>query len=249
MDRSVIFNEVKRIENEYKHFMGITTFPPYTLSLKEISALKADLRGYESTATAYYDFHNNCHAMQLSSNLLMMRYIVFHEFTHILDFENIDNKNKIAYMSITGYTEYHASQVELMQLLGANFVGEIICFSMNDNINTLLGNTSVLKYIQEKQNLAVQLFSRNDFPADLETLKIAIGVLFNYWGLRSICKMYAADYSEEVRNDSFLHFISEDDFNALDILMKGWLEKNQIAKSCILYMKIISHLISKYKLS
>lgn len=39
-------------------------------------------------------------------------------------------------MSITGYTEYHASQVELMQLLGANFVGEIICFSMNDNINT-----------------------------------------------------------------------------------------------------------------
>ena len=42
------------------------------------------------------------------------RYIVFHEFTHILDTEMYAKQDSWKYMALSGYTEYHAAQVELM---------------------------------------------------------------------------------------------------------------------------------------
>lgn len=75
-------------------------------------------------------------------------------------------------------------------------------------IDTYSGNRTVSQYVEEKRLHAVELFSRQDFPADLDMLKSAMGVLFNYFGLRSICAMYATDYNEKIDNAAFLNHIT-----------------------------------------
>ena len=86
------------------------------------------------------------------------------------------------------------------------------------------------------------------FPKDDNTLKSAFGVLYNYWGLRSICEMYASDYVEEVQNDAFLQFIPTINFCLMNIMMHGWLDKQNIEKSIPLYINTLFPLIEKYKL-
>ena len=135
-----------------------------------------------------------------------------------------------------------------MQLLGTKTATDKISFEMNTIISTFSGDKSVAQYIQEKQQHAIQLFSRADFPADINTLKSAFGVLYNYWGLHSICEMYASDYVEEVQNDAFLQFIPTMNFCLMNIMMYGWLDKQNIEKSIPLYINTLFPLIEKYKL-
>ena len=104
---------------------------------------------------------------------------------------------------LSGYTEYHASQVELACLVGAETSKCILSFSMNKIIFTFAGNKTVLQYVKEKYQHAIDLFSRDDFPTNISTLKSAFGVLYNYWGLRSICEMYATDFVEIINNEVF----------------------------------------------
>ena len=238
---------VKGFEAEFKQFMGITDFPAYQLTTKEVSLSLSDSQGYGCPASAFYEPKIDRHTLQISTNLMLLKYIAFHEFTHILDSEMYAKGNSIAYVSLSGYTEYHASQIELLQLLGAKSVNEKISFSVNAIISTFSDKTSVIEYLRRKQNLAIELFSRDGFPGSIETLHTAFGVLFNYWGLRSICELYASDYVEEVQNEAFLHYISTENFCLLNTIMHGWLEKSAIDKSLILYSNSIIPLLPTNK--
>ena len=186
--------------------------------------------------------------ISVNTPMILSKYLVFHEFTHILDADMYANGDSTKYAGLSGYTEYHASQIELMQLLGTKTATDKISFEMNTIISTFSGDKSVAQYIREKQEHAIQLFSRADFPADINTLKSAFGVLYNYWGLRSICEMYASDYVEEVQNDAFLQFIPTINFCLMNIMMHGWLDKQNIEKSIPLYINTLFPLIEKYKL-
>lgn len=248
MCQDLNIEKLKRFEDDFKQFMGIADFPLYKLITKEVSLSVADSQGYDSAASTFYNPKTNGHTLQLSSNLILSKYLVFHEFTHILDADMYANSNSTAYAGLSGYTEYHASQIELMQLLGAKTANEKITFSVNAIINTLSGETSVIQYVRGKLQHAIQLFNRDDFPANIDTLKSAFGVLFNYWGLRSICEMYALDYVEEIQNDAFLRFIPSMNFCLLNIMMHGWLDKQEIKKSILLYINTLFPLIKKYNL-
>lgn len=175
--------------------------------------------------------------------------MIFHEFTHMLDSEIYVNGDKVRYAGLSGFTEYHASQVELMQLLGANTVDEALSFSMDTIITTFAGDKRISQYVDEKQQHAIELFSRNDFPANLNTLKSAIGILCNYFGLRSICEMYSVDYTEKVNNMAFLNFIPTQHFSSLNCLMHGWLKEEDIELTINAYMNIIFPLIKEFKLA
>ena len=119
---------------------------------------------------------------------------------------------------------------------------------MNQIIYTISGEKSVKQYISEKQQHAIELFSRDDFPSSIETLNASFGVLYNYWGLRSICKMYATDYKEDIQNQSFLKYIPTSVFVLQNGIMRGWLNDSTIDKSIGLYARTICSLIQQYKL-
>lgn len=235
--------------DEYKAFMGIGHFPKYSLQTKSISMAAADTQGFETVASAFYQPLTGQHTLVISTNQCLSKYVMFHEFTHVYDSEQYVNGDKVRYLGLSGYTEYHASQVELAQLLGAKTIDAIPTFSMNTIISTFTKENSVLQYVQDKYQHAIDLFSRPDFPANINTLKSAFGVLYNYWGLRSICEMYSTDFVETIDNAAFLKFIPTMNFTLINNLMHGWLDKIKIDLSISLYANTIMPIIRDYKLA
>lgn len=249
MNQSGYITKIKEYESNFKKFMGIDAFPQYTLYTKEVSLWVADTQGYDSVASTHYDIQGNSHTLTISTNLILCEYLLFHEFVHMLDSELYVNNDKMRYLGLSGFTEYHASQIELMAMLGAQSINDEPSFSMNAIIHTFSGDKSVRQYISEKQQHAIALFSRSDFPSSIETLKSSFGVLYNYWGLRSICEMYATDYTEDIQNQSFLTYIPTNVFVLLNRLMHGWLDDFAIDASIPLYANTLIALAKQYKLA
>lgn len=244
-----IIKQIDTYIDEYKDFMGIERFPEYTLKTHEAKISTADSQGYEIAAAAHYQPETNQHTLLISTNLLLSKHLMFHEFTHMLDSELYVNHDKVRYAGLSGYTEYHASQVELLSLLGAEKYDATLSFSMKTLVPTFAGTKSVSQYVREKYNHAIELFGRDDFPADIASLKTALGVLHNYWGLRSICEMYSSDFEEKIQNYAFLKHIPTVHFSALNNLMHGKLDSPKIDLSICAYLQIIFPIIQSNKLA
>lgn len=244
-----ITKKINTYIDEYKSFMGIDQFPEYTLKTHEARISTADSQGYEIAAATYYQPETNQHALLVSTNLILSRDLMFHEFTHMIDSELYVNGDKIRYAGLSGYTEYHAAQVELLSLLGVEKENAALTFPMDTVVSTFSGDKCVSQYVQAKYQHAVDLFSRADFPADVAALKSALGVLYNYWGLRSICEMHSPDFKEINKNEAFLKYIPTVQFSTLNNLMRGWLDKAQVDLSISLYLSIIFSIIKSYKLA
>lgn len=65
------------------------------------------------------------------------------------------------------------------------------------------------------------MMSRPDFTVNIETVKTTVGVLYNYFGLRSICKMYAKNYVEQVDNTAIANILSLELFSVMNGFMEG----------------------------
>ena len=124
INETYYINEVKKHECKFKRFLGIETFPQYTIRSKEASVLVADSQGYESIARSHFDVKNNTHTLTISTNYEPCEYIMFHEFTHMLDSENYVKNDPTRYIGLSGFTEYHASQIELLALLGLKSIND-----------------------------------------------------------------------------------------------------------------------------
>ena len=85
-----------------------------------------------------------------------------------------------------------------------------------------------------------KLFNKKSFPVNYEYLCASLTVLCNYFGLRSICKMYAKDYNENKNNDVFKKHMSSQLFDLLDSLMKGRMKDKEIKKTMMLFGNIIN---------
>lgn len=244
----VLERQLNGYVSEYKEFMEISQFPAFFLQTRTASQVRAESQGYESAAITSYQVSTGQHTIFISTNLKLTKYVAFHEFTHMLDSELYVHGDKIRYIGLSAYTEYHAAQVEFAQMLGAKTIRTIQSFSVNKEVFPFEKKCTVLQYVQERYRLAIELFTRTDFPASIETLKSALGVLYNYWGLRSICEMYATDFEETVDNEAFLRFIPSIHFIAANRLMHGWLNETEINTSGILYLNIIGPILKDYKL-
>ena len=111
--------------------MGINQFPKYELQFKEISLNIADKYGFDSVAFVTYQTQTNKNTLVVSTNLKLTKHQIFHEFTHIYDSYRYVKGDKARYAGVSGFTEYHASQVELMQLLNVENIDDSFTFSMD----------------------------------------------------------------------------------------------------------------------
>lgn len=103
-------------------------------------------------------------------------------------------KDKMKNVMYRGFSEYHAGQIDFLKVLGAKKVDESISFSMKQILKTVGNPETAEEFVV---NTSKDLINRGDFPADVETLVIMFGLIFNYWGRSSICKMHAVDYVEK----------------------------------------------------
>ena len=239
--------------DDYKHFVDIESFPSFDVKRKEMTLEKSLKQGFDAPAAAFYDIPTGNHTLEIWSKLSLPQmnaaYLVFHEFTHIWDAEVYSQRDKLKHMSNKGYTEYHAAQIDFMKLLGAKSIAEPFSFSMKQSVETFGGTKTAKEFVDMPRNLANELISREDFPANIETLATTMGAIFNYYGRRSICKMYATDYIDEADTSVIAGFIGEDTVKALDAFMLGWLDTGKVSLLDALYRKMIVSLVRRNKLA
>ena len=74
-----------------------------------------------------------------------------------------------------------------------------------------------------------ELIGHVNFPADFKTLKDTMGVIFNYFGRRSICKMYSKDYQDNADTSTIEKILTHAMCDFLKTYLIGVLTNQQIA--------------------
>lgn len=243
---------VNQSAKRYIDFMGIEKLPQFRIVEKIMSLSNANKKGFGAFASHHYDIQTGTHSLEVWSDIyqpqLHAEYLLFHEFTHILDTEVYVQKDKMKYVMYKGFFEYHAGQIDFLKVLGVKRIDASISFSMKQILETVGNTKTAEEFVIAAHDTSTNLINRSDFPADVETLAITFGLIFNYWGRRSISKMYAADYVEKVDNEAIERCIGKELFKALDLFMNGWLAENQINLIGEFYLKMIASKMKEYSL-
>ena len=250
--KSELDRYVKACVNDYLKFIDESEFPEFEIRPKRITLDKWEKQGYDCWAATFYDGAADKHTLKIWKDVYLPQlradYVLFHELTHILDAERYAKGDNIKYTKNRGFTEYHAAQIDFMKLLGVSNIKDIFSFSMSQTFETIEGEKTALQFFQAPHKIAVNLIERADFPANLETISTTLGVIFNYYGRRSICKMYAKDFKDEIDNSVIEKFIGTKTIKVLDAFMLGWLEPERIAMIDTMFGNMIISLVQKYKM-
>ena len=249
MNISLVSMYVRKCEIDFLKFMGVSCLPSYTVTPINITQEETDNRGYAAPANVKYDFDTNTHNMSIWTIFptLSADYIMFHEFTHMVDTERFCKSDRIKYMANKGYTEYHASQVALMKLLGAETVDDSLSFSMEQTIETYSGSKSISQLIETPLNTVSEIIQRKDFPSDISDVSTVIGLVFNYYGYRSICKLFATNYTESEDKSSIVSLMGDTTIKLLDTLMLGWFNDSKVDVIDKICKELIFSMLKKYK--
>ena len=97
-----ITDYVRSCVDDFKHFVGIDSFPVFDVKSKEITIEKSLKQGFDSTAAVFYDIPTGRHTLEIWSKLSLPQmnaeYLVFHELTHIWDAEVFSQRDKLKHM-------------------------------------------------------------------------------------------------------------------------------------------------------
>ena len=212
----------------YKKFMEIDEFPPFEIEYFKVN----DNEKNTSFARAEYDYVLKQHTLYIPSNPNIPEFILFHELTHIMDMENLKTGDKVYDYCLTGYMEYHASQVELIVGLGATKISDSISFSMMDSIIGF--NVSVQKYLDSKYKIVQEQLMKKE-PQEKHK---GVDVFFNFLGLKSICKKYSVDFIDNYSCQEILNIVSIFLFNEINKTYSGKIV--DVRKAVILYSNLIN---------
>ncbi|ALC84851.1 hypothetical protein AM499_02750 [Bacillus sp. FJAT-22090] len=247
----VIENYINEKLLSYKRFMDIEKVPQFELIINQEETVQTDIA---VIAAHNYNVKTDTHTLTITKDITLGEkdHILFHEFTHMYDVITYSEKNSLLYFSNRGYTEYHASQIELLKLLGAESTFEKLSFSLNDHIKTIFGETTILDYILTCKNGVRNLITDAKFPDTLNTFISALGMIFNHLGRISICRMYANDY--DLFKDDLEELTVEKSFlgqysTQIISVAEGFFTKNQIVQLGLLFSQMAQELFNKYEKS
>ena len=213
----------KEIIEDYKCFMGLDEFPEFECDYY----LLDDSTGFIYGARAEYDPISRKHKLLLPANMKLPRFLLFHELTHIYDMDRF-SKGDVNYdFCLTGYMEYHASQIELIAMMGTAKIENAFSFSMKNSVNN--SEWSVQHYIDNKLETAKSLVKKTEKQKRLDGLD----VFFNYLGLKSICSMFATDFKDENSYREFAERMSSILFMEIRKEFCGWI--SDIDRAVALY--------------
>lgn len=236
--------------DEYKKFVGIDTFPDFQIVTKEITKEKSQTHGFDSWASTYYNTATGEHTMEIWSNIwlpeLNAKYLVFHELTHIWDAEVYSQRDKKKHMANKGFTEYHAAQIDLSKVLGANNISQPFSFKINQPLQLIEGEKTVADFVNAPKKLAEELIMRPDFPSSIETLVTTLGSFFNYMGRRSICMMYCKDYNDDADFSVIETVLGKEAIQFFNMIMTKWLNPLAVSLVDTLNYNIYAALATRY---
>lgn len=238
----------KIIEN-YKRFMKISYFPEFNLKLIDDNNLIRE--GYGVAAEHFYNINSNKHTLNIWKDIYKFPsdYYIFHELTHIYDTTLHSAGNKFLYAANRGYLEYHAAQVDLLKLVNATTIDSTVTFSLKQVIDTMFGKGTVLQYINDPHIAVLKIIKKSSYPNSHEEVGNSLGMIFNYLGRISICKMFATDYLdyEQALTDMMIEkTVLGDTFSKIFNRLNGFLGENEIRIVGDYYLKLIVELCDKF---
>lgn len=234
-------NIIKNYVKEYMEMLKLDSFPKFEVENVKIVAnysLAKELPSFD-------EYGNNIkETLYFPIQLLYMdsnKYLFFHEFTHIQDSYNLSED---IYIINKGYTEYHASQIEMLPLLNIK-KDNIISFSMNTQINAS-GNVQTVKdYLIRKKLLVDKLFNITDFK-NYDSVCFLVGVIFDYFGNLSFCEMYARDFINDIDISNWEIWLGNENIKHLTNTLHGWInderKKYELRK---MYVSLVGYLLKK----
>lgn len=234
-------NIIKNYVKEYMEMLKLDSFPKFEVENVKIVAnysLAKELPSFD-------EYGNNIkETLYFPIELLYMdsnKYLFFHEFTHICDSYDL---NKDIYNRNKGYTEYHASQIEMLPLLNIKKDNKI-SFSMNSQINASGTVQTVKDYLIRKKLLVDELFNITDFK-NCDRVCFLVGVIFNYFGILSFCEMYARDFTNDIDISNWEIWLGNENIKHLTKTLHGWInderKKYELRK---MYVSLVGYLLKK----
>ena len=203
------------------------------------------------TPSHYYNVNTDKHVLRVGTNIINknMEYILFHEFTHMYDVITFSAKEPKVYFANRGFTEYHASQIELLKLLGAKTVNDKISFSLAQPIETIFGKTTVLDYMLKLRDSAREGITKKHYSDSLESLSRLLGMIFNHLGRVSICRLYANDYEaykEKLEDFELEISFLEEKFSKIISIARGILNYKEIVDFAMEFRPMAEELVRKH---
>lgn len=235
----------------FAEFVQIESLPKFSITKKNFSLKETHEKGFGSYATHHYDYSTGMHSICLWDNesfYINSEYILFHEFTHIWDTEVYARMDKMKAAMCRGYSEYHASQIEFLKVLGAGSADSQFNFSMEVLLNVGARQKTAKEFLLAPLAAAIELISRSDFPTNVEAISVSIGLIFNYFGRRSICKMLSTNYSDDEDTSVVKNFIGEVLFNLLKSFLTCWLDESGVNLLGDVYFNLIGTKIKELKM-
>lgn len=178
------------------------------------------------------------HILLIPTNVEIPKFLLYHELTHIYDMEMLGVSKPEYNHYLTGYMEYHASQVELLVMMGATTINDRISFSVSDSLNGI--DESVLQYLETKLDMAKRMIQDPELKKRVDGL----GALFNFFGLKSICYMFATDFVDNYGYREFADQIPTMVFVNIRNLFSGWID--DIDSAVALYAHVERAIIDYY---
>lgn len=172
---------------EFLYFIGEDTLPRPTIEWIEPQPMVKASHNYSPKLDRHLLYLNPEMPMDVAHTSML-----FHEFIHLYDAETLMKKNDNYYKS-RGYLEYHAGQIDLLYLIGAETIHDVPTFSIFEEIETVYGTKRIVDYL---------LYDRNNLSHMLKTFlslqdySTKVGIVFNVIGRISICRMYATDFED-----------------------------------------------------
>lgn len=245
--------EINRYLNNFKNFMNLEEFPKFKIIKTKNTLKKAKNRGIGALVSCNYDYSEKIHLLKVEQlmPLVNAEHLFFHEFTHIIDIEKYAKNSETVRVQNLGYSEYHAGQIELLNLLGMKNLNEIDDFILDKVVLTKYGSKKAIDYTIDKINTSIELIGEEYFPQDLQSYASVLGLIFNFWGMRSIFEMYSNEYQEifdSIDYSNIKKFLGGKMYILFDEIMHGWLEDTDIEQAGILYMHLLNDNIKKYNL-
>ena len=197
-EKIILRGQINKVKSKYSSFMGGVTLPRMTLHLLDIEEIKKEL----SWATVKYNPNDDTYELLVFDQLFNPQivvngeYIIFHEFTHALDISLYGTKDQKKYNELRGYLEYHAAQVEMLALLGAQQFTLDISFSLADTVTDVDGEKSVLEYLEHGLEIVNEAIRKPTFKSNMEEVFHAVGALYNHLGRVSVCQLASTDYEK-----------------------------------------------------
>lgn len=201
-------------------------------------------------------YENGEMTLRVQHDKTILECVLFHEFTHLLDRAQFISTGQTTEEGLFCYTEYHAAQNEILQLLRASYYDDIQKYSIKKELPLLRKSTREPATLESYWTDKLQNIEKAIQTDKKDTVKVLdiLTLIFNYWGIRSVIEMCCIDYNsddypehakflDEVWELSFMQGVNKQEIDYLEQLLHGILndlEKKEAFEQCQLLISTSS---------